>query len=51
VVTHVRHALQHTAAIGACSPYFAAVSAMRPCQTVFTASECTDGAHSVFTHG
>jgi hypothetical protein len=24
-VTHVRHALQHTVAIGACSPYFAAI--------------------------
>jgi hypothetical protein len=35
-VTHARQALQQTVAIGACSPYFAAVSAMRPCQTTFT---------------
>jgi hypothetical protein len=36
VCTHVRHALQQTAAVGACSPYFAAASAARPAQIVFT---------------
>jgi hypothetical protein len=36
VVTHVRQALQHTAAIGAFSPYFPAASAMRRVQIVFT---------------
>jgi hypothetical protein len=30
--------LQQTAAMGACSPYFPAARAMRPCQTVFTPS-------------
>jgi hypothetical protein len=33
VVVQVRHALQHTAAIGAFSPYFVDTWAMRPCQT------------------
>jgi hypothetical protein len=32
VVTQVRQALQQTVAIGACSPYFSAASAMRPVQ-------------------
>jgi hypothetical protein len=36
VVAHVRQALQHVAAIGACSPYFAAVCFSFPIQTVFT---------------
>ena len=36
VVTQVLHALQQTAAIGACSPYFAATCAARPCQICFT---------------
>jgi hypothetical protein len=36
VVTHVRQALQQTAAIGAFSPYFPAAWAMRPVQIVFT---------------
>jgi hypothetical protein len=36
VVTHVRQALQQTAAIGALSPYFPATCAMRPVQIVFT---------------
>jgi hypothetical protein len=36
VVTHVRHALQQTVAIGAFSPYFPAVWARRPVQIVFT---------------
>ena len=38
VVAHVRHALQQTAAIGACSPYFPAAWIIRPCQTVFMRS-------------
>jgi len=37
VVVHVRQALQHTAAIEACSPYFPAACTSRPCHTVFTA--------------
>jgi len=36
VLTHVRQALQQTAAIGACSPYFALTWATRPVQIVFT---------------
>jgi hypothetical protein len=36
VVTHVRQALQQTAAIGAFSPYFPATCANRPVQIVFT---------------
>ena len=36
VVTHARQALQHTAAMGAFSPYFAADSASLPCQATFT---------------
>jgi hypothetical protein len=36
VVTHVRQALQQTAAMGAWSPYLATVSAARPCQICFT---------------
>ena len=36
VVTHVRHALQQTVAIGACSLYFPAAWAMRPVQICFT---------------
>ena len=36
VVTHVRHALQHAVATGACSPYFAAARAARPTQICFT---------------
>jgi hypothetical protein len=36
VVTHVRQALQHTAAIGAFSPYFPAACAIRPVHIVFT---------------
>ena len=36
VVTQVRQALQQTAAIGACSPYFPAACAMRPVQICFT---------------
>ena len=36
VVTQVRQALQHTAAIGAFSPYFAAVCASRPEAITFT---------------
>jgi hypothetical protein len=35
VETQVRQALQHTAAIGACSPYFEVACTMRPCQTAF----------------
>ena len=35
VVAHVRQALQHTAAIGACSPYLPAACTIRPCQTAF----------------
>jgi hypothetical protein len=37
VWTQVRQALQQTAAMGALSPYFAAVWAKRPVQTAFTA--------------
>ena len=44
VVAQVRQALQHTAAIGACSPYFPAAWAMRPCQTVFTGPTVPAGA-------
>jgi len=36
VVAHVRHALQHTVAMGACSPYFVATSTARPVQICFT---------------
>jgi hypothetical protein len=36
VWTQVRQALQQTAAVGACSPYFAAAWAARPAQIVFT---------------
>jgi len=36
VVAQVRQALQQTAAIGACSPYFPAACTSRPCHTVFT---------------
>jgi hypothetical protein len=36
VVAQVRQALQQTAAIGACSPYFALACATRPVQIVFT---------------
>jgi len=36
VVTHVRQALQQTAAIGAFSPYFPAARAMRPDHIVVT---------------
>jgi hypothetical protein len=36
VCTHVRQALQHVAAMGACSPYLAAARETRPCHTVFT---------------
>jgi hypothetical protein len=36
VVTHVRQALQQTAAIGAFSPYFPAACAKRPVQIIFT---------------
>ena len=32
----MRQALQHVAAIGAFSPYFAAAWEIRPCQIVFT---------------
>ncbi len=35
VVAQVRQALQQTAAIGACSPYFPAAWASRPCSTTF----------------
>ena len=35
VVAQVRHALQQTAAIGACSPYFPAAWAIRPAQICF----------------
>jgi hypothetical protein len=38
VVTQVLHALQQTAAIGACSPYFPAACAMRPVQICFTST-------------
>jgi hypothetical protein len=37
VVTHVRQALQQTAAMGAFSPYLALACAIRPVQIVFTA--------------
>jgi hypothetical protein len=36
VWTHVRQALQQTAAVGACSPYFAVACTTLPVQTVFT---------------
>lgn len=36
VVTHVRQALQQTAAIGACSPYLPAACAIRPVQICLT---------------
>ncbi len=36
VVTQVLQALQHTVAIGACSPYFPATWAARPVQICFT---------------
>ena len=37
VVAQVRQALQHTAAIGACSPYLLAAWASRPRSTTFVA--------------
>ena len=39
MVAHVRQALQQTAAIGACSPYLPAACTIRPCQTVFIATD------------
>ena len=44
VVAHVRQALQHTAAIGAWSPYFAATWVIRPCHTVFMGRIVMNGA-------
>jgi hypothetical protein len=41
VVVQVRQALQHTATIGACSPYFALACTMRPCQTAFIEEDFT----------
>jgi len=38
VCMHVRQALQQVAAIGACSPYFAAAEVIRPCHSVFMRS-------------
>jgi hypothetical protein len=38
VCTHVRQALQQTVAVGACSPYFAALLVSLPCHSVFIAS-------------
>jgi len=35
VVAQVRQALQHTAAIGACSPYLLVACTIRLCQTAF----------------
>jgi hypothetical protein len=35
VCTQVRQALQHVAAIGACSPYFVAALVIRPCHSAF----------------
>lgn len=35
VCTQVRQALQQVAAIGACSPYFAAASLSRPVEIIF----------------
>ena len=35
VVAHVRHALQHTAAIGALSPYLVVACDIRTCQSSF----------------
>jgi hypothetical protein len=49
VVTHVRQALQQTAAIGAFSPYLALACAIRPVQIVFTLGAYATGEMFWFT--